>query len=59
MPDRQGQFPSWLEHSQYLADRVKGEGKNITPNRLITASNLSAGNRSWSAEATSNCTFLS
>src|ERR1019366_1097191 len=35
-----------------------GEGKNITPKRLITASKASAGNGRWSAKATSNCAFF-
>src|SRR5260370_12121219 len=35
-----------------------GDGKNITPKRLTTASKVSAGNGRWSAKATSKCAFL-
>src|SRR5258707_13590975 len=35
-----------------------GDGKNITPKRLTTASKVSAGNGRRAGEANSNCAFL-
>src|SRR5260370_15814081 len=51
-------FRSGLSTLNISRTASTGDGKNITPKRLTTASKVSAGNGRWSAKATSKCAFL-